>query len=176
MASEGYRHRLGWLGTGRMGFELTRRLLAAGCDVTVYNRTRAKAEPLAGLGAKIAGSAADLGGLDIQRDVDPDGTGPPVAREIKCLLQMITDRRWGGDGERRSDVGPTGPVGPVAPVTPMGPPTQMPLFSRARNTLNAQGPRAGCSARYTSAVPPSPTRSRRSLRESRPWRDPTLRA
>ncbi len=65
MASEGYRHRLGWLGTGRMGFELTRRLLAAGCDVTVYNRTRAKAEPLADLGAKIAGSAADLGGLDI---------------------------------------------------------------------------------------------------------------
>jgi 3-hydroxyisobutyrate dehydrogenase len=65
MASEGYRHRLGWLGTGRMGFELTRRLLAAGCDVTVYNRTRAKAEPLADFGAKIAGSAADLGGLDI---------------------------------------------------------------------------------------------------------------
>src|SRR6266581_1761703 len=42
---------LGWLGTGRMGAELVRRLLAAGCDVAVYNRTKAKAEPLAAAGA-----------------------------------------------------------------------------------------------------------------------------
>src|ERR1022692_1629145 len=65
MASQGYQHRLGWLGTGRMGFELASRLLAAGCDVTVYNRTRAKAEPLAALGAKVVGSAADLADVDI---------------------------------------------------------------------------------------------------------------
>jgi 3-hydroxyisobutyrate dehydrogenase-like beta-hydroxyacid dehydrogenase len=57
--------RLGWLGTGRMGSEMARRLLAAGCDLAVYNRTRAKAEPLAELGAKVVGSAADLGGRDI---------------------------------------------------------------------------------------------------------------
>jgi 3-hydroxyisobutyrate dehydrogenase len=65
MASQGYQHRLGWLGTGRMGFALASRLLAAGCDVTVYNRTRAKAEPLAALGAKVVSSAADLADLDI---------------------------------------------------------------------------------------------------------------
>jgi 3-hydroxyisobutyrate dehydrogenase len=58
-------HRLGWLGTGRMGIALIRRLLGAGCDVTVYNRTRAKAEPLATAGAKIAGTAAELGSMDI---------------------------------------------------------------------------------------------------------------
>jgi 3-hydroxyisobutyrate dehydrogenase len=58
-------HRLGWLGTGRMGAALARRLLAAGCDLTVYNRTRAKAEPLAAEGAKVASSAADLAGTDI---------------------------------------------------------------------------------------------------------------
>ncbi len=57
--------RLGWLGTGRMGSEMARRLLAAGCDLAVYNRTRAKAEPLAEVGAKVVGSAADLGGRDI---------------------------------------------------------------------------------------------------------------
>ncbi|MGE5133128.1 MAG: NAD(P)-dependent oxidoreductase [Gemmatimonadota bacterium] len=63
--TQGNEHRLGWLGTGRMGTELVRRLLAGGCDVAVYNRTRAKAEPLAGFGAKVAGSATDLADRDI---------------------------------------------------------------------------------------------------------------
>jgi 3-hydroxyisobutyrate dehydrogenase len=63
--TQGNEHRLGWLGTGRMGTELVRRLLAGGCDVSVYNRTRAKAEPLAEQGAKVVGSAADLAGCDI---------------------------------------------------------------------------------------------------------------
>jgi 3-hydroxyisobutyrate dehydrogenase-like beta-hydroxyacid dehydrogenase len=65
MADHADGNRLGWLGTGRMGIALIRRLLAAGCDVTVSNRTRAKAEPLAAHGAKIADSAAGLGGTDI---------------------------------------------------------------------------------------------------------------
>jgi 3-hydroxyisobutyrate dehydrogenase len=57
--------RLGWLGTGRMGMELVGRLLAAGCDVSVYNRTRAKAQPLAALGAKVVDSASDLASCHI---------------------------------------------------------------------------------------------------------------
>jgi 3-hydroxyisobutyrate dehydrogenase len=57
--------RLGWLGLGRMGSALARRLLAAGCDVAVYNRSPAKAESLGAAGAKIAGSAADLATTDI---------------------------------------------------------------------------------------------------------------
>ena len=61
----GYPLRLGWLGLGRMGSALVRRLLAAGCDVAVYNRTRAKADPFASLGAKVAGSPADLATRDI---------------------------------------------------------------------------------------------------------------
>jgi 3-hydroxyisobutyrate dehydrogenase len=43
-----------------MGSMLVRRLLAAGLDVLVYNRTRAKAEPLAEHGAKVVDRAADL--------------------------------------------------------------------------------------------------------------------
>ena len=58
-------HRLGWLGTGRMGTALALRLLAAGCDLTVYNRTKAKTEPLADRGAAVAGAPADLGAADI---------------------------------------------------------------------------------------------------------------
>jgi len=57
--------RLGWLGTGRMGSALVVRLLAQDCDVTVYNRTKAKTEPLAARGAKVAERAADLGAADI---------------------------------------------------------------------------------------------------------------
>jgi 3-hydroxyisobutyrate dehydrogenase-like beta-hydroxyacid dehydrogenase len=57
--------RIGWIGVGRMGFELASRLLRAGCDMTVWNRTRSKAEPLAELGATIADSPAELAGCDV---------------------------------------------------------------------------------------------------------------
>ncbi len=57
--------KLGWIGTGRMGFEMARRLAKAGCDITVWNRTREKAEPLAKDGAKIAGSLPELAGCEI---------------------------------------------------------------------------------------------------------------
>jgi 3-hydroxyisobutyrate dehydrogenase len=56
---------LGWVGTGRMGYALATRLLEAGCDLAVYNRTRAKAEPLAELGAAVVDAPADLADRDI---------------------------------------------------------------------------------------------------------------
>jgi 3-hydroxyisobutyrate dehydrogenase len=65
MSRSGTELRLGWLGLGRMGSALVRRLLAAGCDVAVYNRTPTKAGPLAAAGAKVVGSAADLATRDI---------------------------------------------------------------------------------------------------------------
>jgi 3-hydroxyisobutyrate dehydrogenase-like beta-hydroxyacid dehydrogenase len=48
-----------------MGYEMARRLLDAGHDVGVYNRTRAKAEPLAERGATLVGSPAELADRDI---------------------------------------------------------------------------------------------------------------
>ena len=45
--------------------EVLRRLAKGGCDITVWNRTRAKAEPLAKEGAKIADSLPQLAGCDI---------------------------------------------------------------------------------------------------------------
>ncbi len=57
--------KLGWIGTSRMGFEMARRLAKGGCDLTVWNRTRAKAEPLAKDGAKIVDSLLELAGCDI---------------------------------------------------------------------------------------------------------------
>jgi 3-hydroxyisobutyrate dehydrogenase len=52
--------RVGFIGTGVMGAGMVRRLLAAGYPVAVYNRTRAKAQPLEKDGAEIAGSVAAL--------------------------------------------------------------------------------------------------------------------
>ena len=57
--------KLGWIGTGRMGFEMAKRLAKGGGDVMVWNRTRAKAEPLTEFGAKIADSLTDLARCDI---------------------------------------------------------------------------------------------------------------
>jgi 3-hydroxyisobutyrate dehydrogenase len=57
--------RLGWIGAGRMGFALASRLLADGHDVAVWNRTRAKAEPLADLGATLVDTPADLADRDL---------------------------------------------------------------------------------------------------------------
>src|SRR2546428_13417404 len=59
------RHTIGWIGTGRMGSVLAARLLEHGCDLRVYNRTRAKAEPLAKLGARIVDRPSDLADRDI---------------------------------------------------------------------------------------------------------------
>jgi len=59
------RHRLGWIGAGRMGYPMAERLAKAGSDIAVYNRTRAKAEPLAAAGATIVDSPADLADRDI---------------------------------------------------------------------------------------------------------------
>jgi 3-hydroxyisobutyrate dehydrogenase-like beta-hydroxyacid dehydrogenase len=56
---------IGWIGTGRMGYEMAARLARGGADVLVWNRTRAKAEPLARYGARIADRLEQLAVRDI---------------------------------------------------------------------------------------------------------------
>jgi len=58
-------HTIGWIGIGRMGYPMAGRLADAGCDIAVYNRTRAKAEPLASHGALIVDKPAELADRDI---------------------------------------------------------------------------------------------------------------
>jgi 3-hydroxyisobutyrate dehydrogenase-like beta-hydroxyacid dehydrogenase len=55
---------VGWIGAGRMGAAMATRLAKAGTKVTVWNRTRAKAEPLTAFGCSIADEIAELRGLD----------------------------------------------------------------------------------------------------------------
>lgn len=56
---------VGWLGTGHMGAALAQRLAVAGLDVTVWNRTRSKAEPLAAFGAKVVDDPVELADRDV---------------------------------------------------------------------------------------------------------------
>jgi len=65
MPEMGFQHKVGWIGTGRMGAALANRLLDEGVDLWVYNRTRSKTDPLAERGATVVDSPADLAGRDI---------------------------------------------------------------------------------------------------------------
>lgn len=51
--------KVGFIGLGHMGSAIAANLLKAGHDVTVYNRTRAKAEALASQGAKVASTPGE---------------------------------------------------------------------------------------------------------------------
>ena len=57
--------KLGWIGVGRMGYQMDERLLDAGHDVSIWNRTKSKADPLAAKGGKIVNNLSDLAGVDI---------------------------------------------------------------------------------------------------------------
>ena len=74
-------HRIGWIGAGRMGTAIAERMLAAGNKLAVYNRTRAKAEPLAARGARVVDAIADLADCDIVF---------VIVAESKDLLEVIS--------------------------------------------------------------------------------------
>src|SRR5947208_17012678 len=61
----GNKQKIGWIGVGRMGFPMAERLLKAGYDVSIWNRTRSKAEPLAAKGGKIVDNLSELKSVDV---------------------------------------------------------------------------------------------------------------
>jgi 3-hydroxyisobutyrate dehydrogenase len=68
------RKRIGFIGLGSMGAGMASRLAESGYELAVYNRTRAKAEPVAELGARVADTPAD------------------AAREADALMLSLADR------------------------------------------------------------------------------------
>lgn len=89
---------LGWLGTGRMGTAMSRRLIDAGHDMTVWNRTRAKTEGLAAAGAKVAGTITDLATVDVAfvmvstpKDLEQVVTGSGGLLSAPKLPRVIVD-------------------------------------------------------------------------------------
>jgi 3-hydroxyisobutyrate dehydrogenase-like beta-hydroxyacid dehydrogenase len=57
--------RVGWIGCGRMGSAMAKRLIAGASDVFVTNRTRVKAEALGELGAGVVDHPVDLADCDV---------------------------------------------------------------------------------------------------------------
>ena len=98
MTDQGTNGKIGWLGTGRMGATLVRRLLAANCDVAVYNRTKAKAEPLAAAGATVVDSAFELATRDVvfvtvgtSEDLISALLGPSGLMSSSAAPQIVVD-------------------------------------------------------------------------------------
>ncbi len=58
-------NQVGWIGLGRMGEAMVKRLLKAGYGASVWNRTQSKAEPLAEYGAEIVRNKIDLAGCEV---------------------------------------------------------------------------------------------------------------
>src|SRR5271154_3403860 len=56
---------VGWIGAGRMGYEMAGRLAKGGADVPVWDRTKEKAEPLKKYGAKVADDISELASREI---------------------------------------------------------------------------------------------------------------
>ncbi len=71
---------LAWAGTGRMGYAMAERILDAGHELLVWNRTQSKAKPLEKMGAKIADSLDELARQDIVFLISATG------HEVKELL------------------------------------------------------------------------------------------
>jgi 3-hydroxyisobutyrate dehydrogenase len=82
------------LGTGIMGAGMARSLRRAGLEVRVWNRTPAKAEPLAETGATVAADPAEaVRGADVVITMLTDG--PAVLAAITSALPELTpDQVW----------------------------------------------------------------------------------
>src|SRR4029450_12171220 len=91
------KQKIGWIGVGRMGLPMAERLLKAGYDLSIWNRTRSKVEPLAKLGGKVVDNLVELKDVDVLFSIVSTG---------KDLEQVYfgKDQRTGAWGEPAKDV------------------------------------------------------------------------
>lgn len=147
MAKINSSHTIGWIGTGRMGYAMSKRLLEAGCDVAVYNRTRAKAEPLQEFGATIVASPAELGSHDIiftmvsgpadLKEVIAGDNGVLSGAATPSMLVDCSSVSAEGSTEVRSIMAERGATMLSAPVS-----GNAKVVAAGRLTLVASGPKA----------------------------------
>ena len=65
--------KVGFIGLGNMGSAIARNLIKAGHELTVYNRTRSRAELFQSLGARVAGTPTE------------------AASNVEALITMVAD-------------------------------------------------------------------------------------
>jgi 3-hydroxyisobutyrate dehydrogenase len=113
------KQRVGFIGLGGMGSGMACRLAESGYDISVYNRTRSKADEAASLGARIAESPAD------------------AAREADVIMLSLANHEV-VKGMLYGDDGVFGTLKPGAYICDMS--TVPPDFARA---LSAEAAEAG---------------------------------
>ena len=87
--------RIGFLGLGKMGVPMARRLVGARHELTVWNRTRGKTEALARAGAQVSATPADVArACDVVMTMLFDDAahkevlfGPGTCRSTGCLAR-----------------------------------------------------------------------------------------
>ncbi|RFS83297.1 NAD(P)-dependent oxidoreductase [Actinomadura spongiicola] len=126
------------LGLGFMGTALAETLLKHGHDVTVWNRTPAKAEPLAAKGATVAATATDAVAasllvivcLSVYADAEDILTGDVLAGRTIVQLTSGTPRQARAMSERVTGHGGRYVDGGIMAVPPMiGGPDALILYS-----------------------------------------------
>ena len=142
---------VGWIGTGRMGYQLALRLLNAGYDVAAWNRTRAKCEPLTEFGAKIADSPAALATREIvfimvsaDKDLEAVIDGPGGLLTTAAKPKLVVDASTvspEASARIRARVEADGAEFLAAPVS--GNPK---VIAAGKLTVAASGPRAAFDA------------------------------
>ena len=114
---------LGWIGTGRMGYAMAERLAKGGCDLAVWNRTKAKAEPLGKYGAQVVNQLEELSTRDIlfvmvstYEDVK-EVVGKALAKGKPKMLVECSSISLEGSAELRNTLSAKGVEYLAAPVS-----------------------------------------------------------
>ena len=83
-----------------MGYAMAERLAKGGADVTVWNRTRAKAEPLAAKGGKLVDKPIELASCDIVFAIVSTGKDVEEVLFGKRAPEPTQDKKWDDYGVR----------------------------------------------------------------------------
>src|SRR6266550_3558963 len=129
--------KIAFLGLGQMGTPMATRLLEAGHEVTVWNRTPDRAKPLAAAGATVARSPAEAGAevaLAITMLATPEALKDVVLGAEHGLVRAL------GPGQMYIDMSTVGPhtVRSIAAQFPQASPSSM----RPLEAASARPPKA----------------------------------
>src|SRR5215831_641493 len=104
-AAEPGKTRVGFVGLGLMGLPMARNILKAGYQLTVWNRTAAKAAPLVAGGAEQAGSPAEVAGRsDVVVTIVTDS--PDVEAVVGGATGLLSGARAGSAWIDMSTISP----------------------------------------------------------------------